>query len=145
MTPEGIRSIIDSDDGQHIEFIESFDMAKEAVVNLCAFAMTEGGILLFGVRNNGTVCGIELGQDTIEKFVTRLEKMSEPPLSVNIHQPTKIEGMTVVAVEVGPIAPDKLVAADGRYFVRIGRVNQQMSTAEIEARVMSGLRVGSDV
>ena len=47
---------------------------------IAAFANAEGGILLFGVRADGTVIGVTLGANTREQVVNIIVDNTDPPL-----------------------------------------------------------------
>ena len=86
MQTEEVMALIQQGEGQNIEFKTSFAEKREAIESLCAFANADGGTVLLGVRNDGTVCGISLGKKTLEDFANRVRSNTEPPLTPRISE-----------------------------------------------------------
>lgn len=78
------ESLIQTHEDNKIEFILHPESEIEIAKNLCAFANTEGGKILIGVRKNGKIAGIEPSE--IYSLTTNAaEKFCKPPVSVEIH------------------------------------------------------------
>ncbi|MGN6400881.1 MAG: RNA-binding domain-containing protein [Flavisolibacter sp.] len=59
MTAEGIERFIQNGEGLEVEFKESlFELSKTTFQTICAFLNRQGGHLLLGVKNDGTVEGV---------------------------------------------------------------------------------------
>lgn len=56
---ESLQSIIRLGEGQQLDFKFRIDDAKKIARTLCAFANTDGGTLLIGVKDNGKVVGVD--------------------------------------------------------------------------------------
>lgn len=57
MTPEELNALIERGEGPTLEFKES--LPSSLARSLTAFANARGGIILLGVRDDGTVAGVE--------------------------------------------------------------------------------------
>ena len=53
-----IKAIIKQGESQTVEFKQSFD--REAIETISAFANSSGGVLVVGVKDNGTISGITI-------------------------------------------------------------------------------------
>jgi len=60
MTYEEIKNIISQGEGMNIEFKKSTtDITKDVYETVCAFSNREGGHILVGVKDDGTVIGVD--------------------------------------------------------------------------------------
>ena len=61
MTPEEIRALIHRGEGQRLEFKRSLAELETGVRAAAAMTNADGGHVLFGVRDDGTVLGVQIG------------------------------------------------------------------------------------
>ena len=69
---EQIKKLISTGENQKIEFKKArADFPKDAFETICAFLNAEGGTILLGVEDDGTIKGIkkEALNDIKEKFI----------------------------------------------------------------------------
>lgn len=71
----GIKKIIEKGESQLIEFKSTFPANHIIASNLTAFANTDGGIILFGVEDDGRILG--LSDYRAEYALDRLKRISE--------------------------------------------------------------------
>jgi hypothetical protein len=133
----GALELIRLGEGQRTEFKTSFSEEKEAIESLGAFANTQGGTVLFGIKPDGIVCGVDVGANTLENFANRLRRESQPPLSPQIDS-IKVDGRVAVAVSVDRPALGQLFHVFNTARVRVGRTNQVMSPEEQRSRLFQG-------
>ncbi|MDI6768350.1 MAG: putative DNA binding domain-containing protein [Anaerolineales bacterium] len=134
MTKESVfhlNRLLAEGESETIEFKESFD--EEAVETISAFANANGGVLLVGVADDGTVKGLPLGKETLRDWTNRIAQATH----VHPHQIEHFsrEGKTVVAIQVAESAI-KPVPCRGRYFKRVGKSNRQMSDDDLTRAVL---------
>ncbi len=79
------------------EFKKSFE--KEVIETLVAFANTEGGYVLIGVLDNGTVAGVTLGKETLNKWVGQIKSATSPALMPDV-QLFEANDKTVVILSI---------------------------------------------
>lgn len=139
MQSEEVRRLIQQGEGQRIEFKTSFSEAREAIETLAAFTHADGGTVLFGVRDDGTIAGVQLGKKSLEDFANQVRSNTESRLTPRIYQ-CAIDGKSVVAVVVEKGAPDQVHFAYNRPYIRVGKTNQPMSPSQIQQRLLSGFR-----
>ncbi len=54
-----LRLLVKQGEGQHLEFKRKANHPEKIMREVCAFANTEGGVLLIGVEDNGKIFGIK--------------------------------------------------------------------------------------
>ncbi|WP_462318291.1 AlbA family DNA-binding domain-containing protein [Marinilabilia sp.] len=110
-------------EGEHVQqdFKFAINDSKKIARSLAAFANTEGGRLLVGVKDNGRIAGVSSDEEfyMIEAAATRY---CRPPVPFEPHE-HQIEGKTVVEIIVpkSEQKPHKAPSRDGKYkaYVRV--------------------------
>ncbi len=141
MIKEELEEIQRDGEGQTVEFKSSFAEQREGIQTMVAFANAQGGRVFFGVGNDGTVVGVDIGKNTLENLAGDIRDQTYPSLPVFIEEPFDYDGRKIVIVEVPkdvppvvgvylyssdpipldqPVQPDKLQA-----FRRVGRRKQK--------------------
>lgn len=136
MEPEEARTLIASGEGQRVEFKRSFAQAKDAIVALCAMANADGGVVFFGVSDDGTIEGAHLGKKTLEDFSSQIKANTQPNLVPQIYQ-LEVDGRTVVAAVVESAPPGTVHYAYNTPYLRSGKTNQLMPPDEQRRKVMA--------
>ena len=110
-----LRRMIVQGENQKVDFKFCISDSRKIARTLSAFANTDGGILLIGVRDNGSIAGVHSEEeyymiDTAAKFFCR----PEIPVSIRQHA---IMGKTVLEVEVskGNRRPYRVKLENGRW------------------------------
>lgn len=138
------EALIAGREGQTCEFKESLSsgLQNDAIEAMVAFANTTGGTVLFGVKNDGTVLGVEVGERTLEDLANRVTQQTYPTLPTHVSQ-VLVEGRTLVRVDVAHDVPPLVGAylkssarldndarvrlSELRCLRRVGRTNQQVN------------------
>lgn len=123
--PKRINIIILEGEGLTVEFKEKYTSRIDE--DIVAFANTKGGILLLGVRDDGTVSGENLTNDLKSK-INSLARNCKPDLAVNLSRVGK-----VVVVEI-PEGSERPYSCSSGFFRRLNATTQKMNHEEI--RVM---------
>ncbi len=102
-TAEDIKALIAMGEGLRIEFKRcATSVPSDAFPSVCAFLNTEGGILLFGVEDDGTVSGITGDIPALmQNLITTLNnpQMIQPPHPLH-PCPLQVDGKAVICLEV---------------------------------------------
>ena len=111
--------------------VRNHDLAKELV----AFLNLEGGIVLLGVEDDGSVSGTT--RNRLEEWVVELCRTKiEPPVVPTLSWTREAEpGRDVLAVRVavGPDKPYARVHGNRRtYYIRVGGTSREASREELE-------------
>jgi ATP-dependent DNA helicase RecG len=81
MEIEKIRELLKHPESSDLEFKESLHGQQEVSEIICAFANTEGGMLIIGVDNKGTVVGMKKDADEIQQRLSACgQSVSPAPL-----------------------------------------------------------------
>ena len=90
-----------------IEFKESLnELASEhgrttdGIASLVAFANLKGGVVYFGVKNDGTVRGIDVSEKTLRDVANRVSDTTDPQLIAEVRT-EEIEGRTILCLIIG--------------------------------------------
>jgi ATP-dependent DNA helicase RecG len=113
-------------ESETLELKESF--SNEALESVGALANAKGGTIIIGVKNNGRVCGIPVGSNTLEEWAQKIQAKMQPRILTSMRI-EKHDGKTVGIIKVD--RSEVPVSVDGRFFKRVGRTNQLMSYQEI--------------
>ncbi len=108
--------------------------------SVSAFANTQGGKLLFGVANDGALCGLADAQDDSE-FISETIKMQMDPvpeIGLSIHEEDG-KRFVVVDVKSGSETPYYVFVKGHRdAYVRIGNESVRASAIELKRLVLKG-------
>lgn len=135
MTPEEIRTLINQGEGERLELKRSLAELETGTRAAGAMANTDGGHVLFGVRDDGTILGVQIGAQTRERVVRAITDNTDPTLYPSVEY-VDLEGKTVILVTV-PGSEDRPHLVRGRAYKRVGAADVQMSRAEYERLLLA--------
>lgn len=119
---------------------------KSWLRTVCAFANGRGGIIVFGVRDDGRIVGIVDPQQTIEDITKLIKARIVPTPEFRVHVEDQ-EGRSTVELEVleGSQTP-YCYSSDGEYraYVRIGSETGPASPVQLRELSMRGSRTCFD-
>ena len=137
-----IHAKIAQGENQHLDFKFEISDAKKIARTLSAFANTEGGTLLIGVKDNGTIAGIRTDEEAY-MIESAAHIFCKPEVQYTI-KPWNIEGKTILEVKVkpSPARPHQAPWKNNlwRAFVRIKDENFVANAVQVE--VWKKLRSG---
>lgn len=128
LTPEDIKSIVQSGEGYNAEFkIRVPNKVKEITEELCAFANSAGGVLLIGVSDDNIIHGVSIDNGKRSAIQNSINE-------INPHLPTdfyaiEVDGKTVWVIEVNT-GVQKPYALSGAIYVGQGPNTQKLTTVE---------------
>ncbi len=123
-----IKQLISTGEGENLEFKSSTSLIREIIYSLCGFANKSGGAVLVGVKDDGTVVGQQVSDDTLTYLSNAIKLNTEPKLFPVI-QKTEVGGKSIIYLYIGE-SPLKPHFAYGRPYIRTGSSTQQMSRDE---------------
>ena len=113
-----LKILLNTLENDNIEFIET----------VSAFSNHKGGIILIGVKDNGSIIGLTIGKSTIEDITNKIKLNTEPTI-LPIITWQEIDNKTIIIIEVQE-AKLKPVRVFGKSYKRVGKTNQIMSLLE---------------
>lgn len=125
MDDKQIKSIITKGESQEIEFKESFHSSQSISKSICSLANTKGGILIFGVSNNGDIVGINENIDSIQRKISDANQAITPAPLISI-QTNKINKKNVVAVIIQQASDTTFHTFHGAIYVRLGSTTRRL-------------------
>ncbi len=120
----GLYKLIDEGEHQQQDFKFCINDSKKIAKSLVAFANTDGGRLLIGVKDNGKVVGISTDEEYY--MVESAAKIfSKPPIGFSTKQ-WHTEGKTVLEISINPSTKKPHFAKDesGKWLAYI-RINDE--------------------
>lgn len=131
-----LEDLVSGGESERVEFKRSTGQRTEAAKTVCAMLNGSGGIVLFGVGDQGAILGQDLGAHTLEDISLELRRI-EPPAFPDIQVVTLANGQTVIAVlATGGGGP---YSFDGRPYLRHGAITAVMPRDEYERRLIERL------
>ncbi|MEI7696482.1 MAG: RNA-binding domain-containing protein, partial [Chlorobium sp.] len=111
-------------ENQHIEWKESW--REEYLKWICGFANAEGGVLVIGQNDKGTVVGIHNARKLMEDIPNKVRDILGIMVDVNLCDEAGKETLEII-VEAYPYP----VSYKGEYFYRSGSTKQELKGAAL--------------
>lgn len=122
MDQDEILKLIDAGEDQQLEFKVRVTSFGEDV---CAFANTDGGVVLFGVSDDGKITGV--GKSNEEK-ISSVAAACDPPVRPTVERLV----ITGISILIAHIERTGLIHSfKGKVYKRVGSTNRALSTQEI--------------
>jgi predicted HTH transcriptional regulator len=93
-----IKNLILEGEGQRLDFKFNISSASKIAKTLVAFANTDGGRLLIGVKDNGNIVGVE-SEEEIYMIELAADSYCSPPVKVEMN-PIEVDGKVILEVVV---------------------------------------------
>ena len=121
-----IYNLIREGENQELDFKHSINESKKIARSLAAFANTDGGKLLVGVRDNGSIAGVRSDEE-FYMVQAAADLYCKPALKFET-KVWEIEGKTILEVAIPKISAEKLITAPDKngkekVFIRVNDEN----------------------
>ena len=130
-----IQQLIAKGEHIHQDFKYEISGARKIAKSLSAFANTEGGRLLVGVKDNGKIAGVR-SEEEIYMIEAAATMYCKPPIEVEMFT-HRIEGRTVLEAVIKEIKDKPIFALDEgnkpKAYVRIKDENGNVKKVKISA------------
>lgn len=140
-SPDGILKLARQGESQLVEFKLRLPPQEDLAKLLAAFANSQGGILLLGVRDDGSIEG--LTDDEVGRAVDGIHRVAESlfswPVEVGAVE-IKGKGAVYVVVDPAPRAYSPVTTSRGDIFLREGVRVKQVPAENIVQPPETGLR-----
>jgi len=137
MNAEGLFALIREGEGPKTEFKSQY--TKEVAKDICAFLNSDGGQILLGVADDGTVVGIKGNPEQQVSDILAGIRPAPGKLRFGL---VNIDEKKILAIEVD--RSDKLHSIGNVVYIRMGRNNRPLSTDEIIERAAESAMVFFD-
>ena len=128
-------------ESETVEFKKSTAELKEAVIAIAAILNKHGkGKIYFGIKNDGSVIGQDIGENTVREISQMITDNIEPKIFPKITV-QKIKGRECMAVMFSGSAMPYF--AYGRAYMRVGDENKQLTSREMERIFLNKQREAS--
>jgi len=122
INPQKIKLLIREGEGLTVEFKEKYSSRIDE--DIVAFSNTKGGILILGVRDDGSISGEKLTNDLKAKILS-LARNCKPPIVPEID---KTDNLIIIEISEGS---EKPYSCSSGYYRRLNGATQKMSHDEI--------------
>ncbi len=113
-------------ESETIEFKKSTTQLKEAVISICSMLNKHGkGTVYFGIKDDGSVCGQEIGKKTTSDISHEIRNNLKPLPIIDISI-VKIEDKDVIEIKTS--GEDTPYSAYGRYYIRVDDADVYMDS-----------------
>lgn len=99
MKKRTLIELIENGENLHCEFKRKFSTHEKIAREMLAFANTLGGVIIFGVDDNGDVVGVESEKSEAELIKKTAEEFCEPPLAYSVSY-VELYGKEIVIAEI---------------------------------------------
>ena len=128
MNIDQITTLTASGESETLEFKESTGTRREASMTVCAFLNQSGGQVLFGVKDDGSVVGQQVGERTIEELSAELRRI-DPTAFPSIERVSVNDGREVILVSTS-LGASRPYTYRGTAYRRVGNTTTPMSADE---------------
>ena len=127
MTPKirELHALVQRGESGSLEFKRSTGELREGLQTLCAFLNGSGGIVLFGIRPDGSAEGQQVTDQTLRDLAQALDKF-EPPVNVPVERLPVDHGREVLLLRVAGPSESAPFSYDSRPFERVGSTTRRM-------------------
>lgn len=116
-------------ESETLEFKKSTAQLKEAVISLCAMLNKhKKGVVFFGIKDDGTVCGQDIGKKTTSDISHEIRNNLKPIPNVSIETEI-LEEKNVIKIEAS--GEDTPYSAYGRYYTRVDDADIFMDSRQL--------------
>lgn len=116
------------------ELKKSTSELKEAIISIVSILNKhQKGVLYFGIKNDGTILGQQIGEDTLRNISRTITDSIEPKIYPIIEEVT-FEGKNCIRVEFE--GNDIPYFANGRAYMRVSDEDKQLSQRELKRLIL---------
>ncbi len=134
MNIHDVKRWIEEGEGFEMEFKRKVSSPKKIAKTLSSFANTQGGIILFGVDDDGTIVGVESEKTELDLLNEAAQTYCDPPVDTDVRIiPYNHRDIIVVMVEESSEKPHAVVTneeGEKNVFIRV-KDNTVLASKEV--------------
>ena len=134
MSPAQIQKLLSLGEGQQVEFKSSIKNVEALGRVICGLLNASGGYLICGVKDQGTVLGVDASANTVAALEKQLNDGIAPKTLVEL-EIAKLEGKPVIVFEV-PAGKDVPYAFQNTIYIRAGKTTEPAAPETIRDLVL---------
>jgi hypothetical protein len=142
-----LKQMIAGGEGQHLDFKFEISDSRKIARTLSAFANTEGGTLLVGVKDNGKIAGVRSDEEYY-MLEASAQLYCKPEVNFTVRQ-WHAEGKTILEanIEKSSEPPHFALSEDGRWraYIRVSDENILANSIMIRVWKRLGRPVGTHI
>ncbi|MFH1246787.1 MAG: RNA-binding domain-containing protein, partial [Candidatus Micrarchaeota archaeon] len=123
MNKKELLELIKTGEGLTLEFKE--DIGSNLGKEICAFANSNGGKIVLGIKDNGEILGIKI-TNSLKSQIQSYARNIDPTFSVETEDVENTLVIHVLEVKKKPYS------VNGQFFLRVGANSQQLNRDEIK-------------
>ena len=131
--PSSLENLLEQGESQTLEFKRSLRLRREGLEALCAMVNADSafGIVIFGVENNGSVCGIEQGNlDQTQRSLSQaIDSGFDPPIAVQI-EIGELNDRQILVLRAERSRSVPYHEYDGRAWIRQGTETRRLTLSQ---------------
>lgn len=134
-TINGIHNVIKIGENEKYEFKEKIENDK-IIKELTAFANSDGGYVFIGIRDDGTIIGVNDSPNKVrDDLQNSINNNLDPPIGISVQSIEQVAQDKRIIVVYTPKSEQKPIyfRNQGRIFVRAGSTNRPANRDEIIA------------
>src|SRR5579863_3036149 len=141
MNLRDLKKIVKSGESDIIEFKASTGQLSRAAETLCAFLNKNGGMLLFGIKDDGEIVGEKVTDNTKRDIANQLNRIEPHPDIDTLFVPvSKDKEIIILIAKPGTSGP---YVCGGRPYVRVQSTTKVMPQEEYK-RLLHALAPKTD-
>lgn len=149
MDYRALRELVKQGEGTHLEFKLKSNHPERIVREIVAFANTEGGVLLIGIGDDKSLCGLKHIDEDEFLLVRAIEKYCTPAIDYRLERVALSDERDVLVIHVpeSPVKPHYVVLGpldeDKRAYIRVTDKSVQASKEVRE--ILKGERISRNI